>query len=230
MIAVVFDMDGVISDTEPLHVESETVLLSRYGIDATAVLGDGRYVGVPDRQFFSEVFATYGVRADIDAAIAEKWTLMARCPDAAIAAVPGALELIAALRRGGFRLALASSSPRAFIARVLGCLGLVQTFDVVVSAEDVVRGKPAPDIFREVAARLGVLPSACVVIEDSRNGMLAARRAGMKVVGLVPASGAGEADHLVNDLRHLTPDTLVALCATARPPGPSGPPPTSTRR
>jgi HAD superfamily hydrolase (TIGR01509 family) len=211
--AVVFDMDGVISDTERLHVESEAVLLSRYGLEADAVLGDGRYVGVPDRQFFSEVFATHGVTADVDAAIAEKWALMARCPDAAIVPIPGALELIAALRRRGVSLALASSSPRRFIERVLRCLGLAQAFDVVVSADDVTRGKPAPDIFLAVAERLGVPPSACVVIEDSGNGMLAARRAGMTVVGLVRAPGAWEADHLVTDLRRLTPETLVSLGA-----------------
>lgn len=209
--AVVFDMDGVISDTERLHIDVETVLLSRVGIDASTVLGDGRYIGVPDRQFFSEVFAKHGVTADIDTMIAEKAALLAGCSDDAITPIPGALELIAELRRREVRLALASSSPRRFIDRVLRCLRLTEAFEVVVSADDVRRGKPEPDIFLAVAQRLGVPPSACVVIEDSKNGMLAARRAGMTVVGLVSPTGAGDADLVVNDLRGLTADTLLGL-------------------
>lgn len=214
---VVFDMDGVISDTERLHVECETILLSRYGIDPAAVLGDGRYMGVRDREFFSEVFDTHGVTADIDAAIAEKWALMVRCPDSAIAPIPGALELIAELRRRGLTLALASASPQMFIERVLKCLSLTAAFAAVVSSDDVSRGKPAPDIFLAVARRLGVPPASCVVIEDSRNGMRAARRAGMKCVGLVRGSGVWEADHLVTDLRLLSPEVLVALAAATPP-------------
>lgn len=207
--AVVFDMDGVISDTERLHVESEAILLSRFGLDAGAVLGDGRYRGVPDRQFFGEVVANHGLTADIDALIADKWALMAGCADGAITAIPGALELIAALRGRRFLLGLASSSPRPFIDRVLRCLGLSDAFGVIVSSDDVRRGKPDPEIFLTVAERLGVPPSACVVIEDSDSGMRAARRAGMKVVGLA-AAGSADTDHVVTDLRLLTPDVLLA--------------------
>jgi HAD superfamily hydrolase (TIGR01509 family) len=204
-------MDGVISDTEPLHLDVETRLLSRAGIDARTMLSDGRYMGVPDRQFFSEVFSKHGVTVDIDAVIAEKAALLAACADDAITAIPGALGLIAELRRRQVRLALASSSPRRFIDRVLRCLGLTEAFEVVVSADDVRRGKPEPDIFLAVAEQLGVSPSACVVIEDSTNGMLAARRAGMSVVGLVSSTGVADADLVVHDLSRLTADTLMTL-------------------
>ena len=211
--AVIFDMDGVLSDTERLHVQSEERQLSRLGIDP-GVLAGGAYMGVSDREFFAAVFRENGVVADVEAAIAEKWKLMSECPDAAIAAVPGALALVERLHRRGVPLAVASSSPRPFIERVLRCLDVLDRFSVVMSGDEVARGKPEPDVFLAVARALGMAPVECVVIEDSRNGMIAARRAGMRCVALVPAGRAGavrrEADVVVSDLARVTDEVLLA--------------------
>ena len=211
--AVIFDMDGVLSDTERLHVQSEERQLSRLGIDP-GVLAGGAYMGVSDREFFTAVFREHGVVADVEAAIAEKWKLMSECPDDAIAAVPGALALVERLHRRGVPLAVASSSPRPFIERVLRCLDVLDRFSVVMSGDEVARGKPEPDVFLAVARALGMAPVECVVIEDSRNGMIAARRAGMRCVALVPPSRAGavrrEADVVVSDLARVTDEVLLA--------------------
>ena len=211
--AVIFDMDGVLSDTERLHVQSEERQLSRLGIDP-GVLAGGAYMGVSDREFFAAVFRENGVVADVEAAIAEKWKLMSECPDDAIAAVPGALALVERLHRRGVPLAVASSSPRPFIERVLRCLDVLDRFSVVMSGDEVARGKPEPDVFLAVARALGMAPGECVVIEDSRNGMIAARRAGMRCVALVPPGRAGavrrEADVVVSDLARVTDEVLLA--------------------
>ena len=211
--AVIFDMDGVLSDTERLHVQSEERQLSRLGIDP-GVLAGGAYMGVSDREFFAAVFREHGVVADVEAAIAEKWKLMGECPDDAIAAVPGALALVERLHRRGVPLAVASSSPRPFIERVLRCLDVLDRFSVVMSGDEVARGKPEPDVFLTVARALGMAPAECVVIEDSRNGMIAARRAGMRCVALVPPGRAGavrrEADVVVSDLARVTDEVLLA--------------------
>ncbi len=211
--AVIFDMDGVLSDTERLHVQSEERQLSRLGIDP-GVLAGGAYMGVSDREFFTAVFREHGVVADVEAAIAEKWKLMSECPDDGIAAVPGALALVERLHRRGVPLAVASSSPRPFIERVLRCLDVLDRFSVVMSGDEVARGKPEPDVFLAVARALGMAPVECVVIEDSRNGMIAARRAGMRCVALVPPGRAGavrrEADVVVSDLARVTDEVLLA--------------------
>ncbi len=211
--AVIFDMDGVLSDTERLHVQSEERQLSRLGIDP-GVLAGGAYMGVSDREFFAAVFRENGVVADVEAAIAEKWKLMSECPDDAIAAVPGALALVERLHRRGVPLAVASSSPRPFIDRVLRCLDVLDRFSVVMSGDEVARGKPEPDVFLAVARALGMAPGECVVIEDSRNGMIAARRAGMRCVALVPPGRAGavrrEADVVVSNLARVTDEVLLA--------------------
>ncbi len=211
--AVIFDMDGVLSDTERLHVQSEERLLSRLGIDP-GVLAGGTYMGMPDRDFFTTVFREHGVVADIDAAIAEKWKLMGECPDGEIVAMPGALVLVERLHRRGLPLAVASSSPRSFIERVLRCLGVLDRFTVVISGEEVARGKPEPDVFLAVARKLGVAPGECVVIEDSQHGIIAARRAGMRCVAIVPPGGDGavrsDADVVVSDLARVTDEMLLA--------------------
>jgi HAD superfamily hydrolase (TIGR01509 family) len=211
--AVIFDMDGVISDTERLHVEVEQEMLARYGIDP-GLLEGGRYAAMSDREFFPAIFGDHGIAADIEALIAEKRRALLSYPAGAVTAIPGALELIRALRRLPLRLAVASASAPEFIEHVLGALGVREDFDAVASADEVARGKPEPDVFLLVAQRLHVPPETCVVIEDGLRGMIAARRAGMRCVALAPHGDDGQplpADLVVRDLRGLTPHLLLGV-------------------
>ena len=98
--------------------------------------------------------------------------------------MPGVPAVPLELRRRGYRLALASSSRPSLIAATLAAIGVEHVFEVVVSATEVGRGKPAPDIFLEAARRLGVLPDRCLVVEDSYNGVCAALAAGMRCVAI----------------------------------------------
>jgi HAD superfamily hydrolase (TIGR01509 family) len=125
--------------------------------------------------------------------------------------MPGVPEVLHRVRAAGYRLALASSAEMAVIEANLGALAIGGLFEAVVSGAQVPRGKPAPDVFLAAAARLGVPAEACLVIEDSRNGLLAAKAAGMRCA-VVPCAYTRhqdfrEADHRLAAL----PDLLAVL-------------------
>lgn len=124
--------------------------------------------------------------------------------------LPGAAEWIGRLRREGWRQALATSAPRANVEVMLEVLGFNGRFDAIVSADDVTLGKPDPQVFLKAADLLGVPPSRCIVVEDAAAGIAAARRSGMRSVG-VSRTAALDADVVVRSLADLPPDAFSAL-------------------
>jgi beta-phosphoglucomutase len=129
-----------------------------------------------------------------------------------LAFLPGAETWLARLRRSGFRQALASSAPRPNIDAVLAILGLGDYLDVVVSADDVGRGKPDPAIFLAAAERLRLPPRRCVVVEDAPAGLEAARRAGMRAIGVLSDHHAElSADLVVPSLEAVPEDAFETL-------------------
>ena len=184
--AVVFDMDGLLLDTERLWLRAERRLLARYGYtftdaDALASIGRG----------FEESVADYTARAGLppDRAPelrAELLELVRAEFESGLAGRPGAMELVRRLR-GRVPLALASNTPRALVEFALDTAGIREAFDAVVSAQDVARPKPAPDIYLAACEALGVAPRDALALEDSPAGVLAAREAGLDVIA-VPLS------------------------------------------
>jgi HAD superfamily hydrolase (TIGR01509 family) len=210
--AVIFDMDGVLLDSEPLHQEATRRMLAGFGVAVEpGEVEDEAFVGLTDAEIFQVLRARHRLAPDV----AE----LSRCFAATTGALvrehgtplPGVPQVLQALRAAGNRLAVASSSSPELIATTLATLGIDRLFDQVVSGLDVGRGKPSPDVFLETAKRLGVAPAACLVIEDSRNGILAAAAAGMRRVAIpCPATRAhdfSEAD--------LVLDALPSLLAAA---------------
>lgn len=184
--AVIFDMDGVISDTQKLHAKVEVEILKRFGIYMATEEISKKYAGVSDDVMFAEIFRKHKVKLkDISAVISEKWKVMEKLPQRKIKAIPHSIGLVNSFKRNGFKLAIASASTTKFIIYVLKSLNILDKFDVIVSASEVKLGKPAPDIFLLVAKRLSVKTSDVIVIEDGRSGMIGARLAGMKCIGLV---------------------------------------------
>lgn len=127
--------------------------------------------------------------------------------------LPGASEWIQALSRRSWRQAVASSAPRANVEVVTNALGLAPYFAALVAAEDVQHGKPAPEVFLTAAARLEVAPASCVVVEDAPSGVEAARRAGMRCIG-IGAPGFAPADVVVASLADLPNDAFDRLMVT----------------
>ena len=206
--AVVFDLDGVIVDTEPWWHQVRVAWAAARGL--TWREADSRAcMGRSSREWSRIMAERLGVAdapADIERAIVE--ALVARYAAEAPPVVPGAPEAVA---RAAARLpvAIASSAHPAVIRAALEATGLAAVFAAVVSSDDVLAGKPAPDVYLEAARRLGVEPARCLVVEDSSNGVRAGRAAGMRVV-LVPNASvppgpdaAGLADLVVPRLADL---------------------------
>ncbi|MEI6330953.1 MAG: HAD family phosphatase [Pseudanabaena sp. ELA645] len=184
--AIIFDMDGVISDTQQFHAEVESEILKRFEISMSPDEITYQYAGVSDEEMFAEIFEKHNIVVDdIQSVIFDKWEIMKEIAAGRIVAIPHAIDLIRSFNRNSFKLAVASSSTLSFINYVVDSLSIRDMFDALVSAQEVINGKPAPDIFLKAAERLDVAPTFCVVIEDGRSGMIGAGLAGMKSIGLV---------------------------------------------
>ncbi len=132
-----------------------------------------------------------------------------------VTALPGAIEWVDRLRREGWRQAIASSAPRLNVEVMLQALALEPFIDAITSAEDVTAGKPDPQVFLAAASRLNVPPSRCIVVEDVAAGVEAARRAGMRCIG-VSRNASLNGDVSVGSLADLPPDAFDRLLAVSR--------------
>lgn len=197
--AVIFDMDGVLLDSEPVHFEATCALLAEYGIAYQPAAGE-EFFGCTDRDVFRVLRARYDLPKDEDALITAWIGHVLPRLATRIHPLPGVPDVVFALRARGIRLALASASAAPVIAASLQALGLADAFETRVSGDDVSRGKPSPEIFLEALRRLALPPTACVVVEDSYNGMKAAHAAGMRCA-VIPCPSTAHQDFTKADVR-----------------------------
>ncbi len=184
--AVVFDMDGVVCDSEPV-IEAATaeMLRRRYGVE-TAHEDFVPFVGAGDDRYITGAAERHGVTVDLAVDKPATYAIYLELARASLRAVPGVHALLTELRAAGVRLGLATGSDRPKLAGNLEAIGLPEsTFDVVVSAEQVTRKKPDPETFALAIRQLGLPPGRCLVVEDARNGVLAGRAAGCQVLGIL---------------------------------------------
>ena len=216
---VVFDMDGVLVDTERLWDEVREALTEEWGGRYTPEAQEAM-MGMSSREWSRYLHETVGLREPPDVINREVVRRMLARYETDLPVVPGAVEAVHRLTDGGLRLAVASSSNRELIDAVLRRLGLTGLFEVTVSSEEVPRGKPAPDVYLEAALRLGVAPARCIAVEDSASGIRAAHAAGMRVIAYPnrhypPAADViAIADVLVDRLEDVTVDLLSRLDPT----------------
>lgn len=211
--AAIFDLDGLLVDSEPLWHEAEVSVFRALGVPLTVadvVTTKGRFVGEVTEYWYRR-FPWTGpapaqVARDIVDAVAELF-------DQRLALRPGAAGAVDRCERRGLRLGLASSSPMRLIEAALRRVGLRERFEVVHSAEHEPAGKPDPGIFLTTAARLSTPPTRCVVLEDSVAGVEAAVAAGMACIAVPEASGHGAAPSAGGGFgaAHLVLDSLVSL-------------------
>lgn len=180
--AVIFDMDGVLVDSEPLHMEAWHEVLTRQGVDvAPSVLARG--IGVSDEDFSRRLRSDLLIAETAAQLLAQKRAAYLVLARESVQLLPGALALVDALSHR-CRLGLATSSPRAEAELMLDRFELRPYFQSVCSGDDVPRVKPFPDCFLLSAHQLGVTPSQCVALEDSPTGVQAAKAAGIPVVAI----------------------------------------------
>ena len=205
MEAFIFDMDGVIIDSEPLHSRVKMETFAHFGLPFDE--GDlAQYMGRTSVDIFSDVLKkehrTYvSVQEIVNYKHAHYLELAV---GGALEAIPGSLELIARLRAAGVPLALATSSWRRVVDAILVQFDLTEAFASVISGSELPKSKPDPAIYRLSAEALGVDPRKCVVLEDTAAGVAAAKGAGMYCIGFrSPHSGVQDlsrADEIVDDL------------------------------
>jgi beta-phosphoglucomutase len=199
--AVLWDLDGVLVDSAAFHFQAWRALLASLGRELSEA-DFRRTFGLRNDAILSDLVGDLPP-AEVERLAARKEELFRQAALGNIVPLPGALALLRLLRERGLRLALVSSTPRANIELVLSSLGLETAFDVVVGEEDVKQGKPDPEGFLLAAERLGVPPGECVVIEDAPVGVEAAKRGGMRCVGVSrnrPRDALAKADLVVENL------------------------------
>jgi len=215
--AVIFDVDGVLVDSYGPHFRSWRALAAESGFDITEAQFAETF-GKTSRDIIRRLWRG---DADDDSRVRElddrKEALYRRIVSADFPAMDGAPELLEALHRDGFVLAVGSSGPPENVDLALDRLGKRELIAATVTGADVTRGKPDPQVFLIAAGRLAAAPAECAVVEDAPDGVRAARAAGMAVVALL-STGRSEADfrdarpdRIVASLRELSPDILRAL-------------------
>ena len=216
--AIVFDFDGVIVDSEPLHYRAFLAVGRPLGVSFSYDEYLAEYVGFDDRDAFRHMLASAGQPVD-EAAVAELCErkqpafdeLVEREPDGRAFAIPGSLELIDECHAAGFPMAIASGATRADIELMLHKLGRRDRFDIIVTADDVARSKPDPASYALAAERLGVAPGSCLAIEDTAAGLASAAAAGLQTLALTTTTDADaltQAARVLPDLSGVTLDQL----------------------
>ena len=182
MDAVIFDLDGLLADTEIISLKVYQELLKDFGIPFTEETYSREYSGHREEENVQRFLDTYDLPWNFDQTLEKVYELEARILDKGVNLKKGAKNLLAFLKREGIPLALATSSVESRARMILDSNGILSLFDHLVFAKDVKRSKPYPDIFLKACSDLNVLPENCLVLEDSEAGIAAAYRAGIPVI------------------------------------------------
>ena len=211
--AVIFDVDGVLTDSYDAHFQSWQRMFGEIGVEFTDEQFRATF-GRTNRDIFAQL---YPGEMDVERSRRlgdRKEELYREIISKDFTPLPGAVELIDALFAAGFKLAVGSSGPPANVELTLDKLGRRTRFAALSTGADVERGKPDPQVFQIAAMRLGVPPERCAVIEDAPAGVEAANRAGMASIAVLGTATPEQLSHarlVVDSLRELTPEKIQAI-------------------
>ena len=217
--AIIFDHDGVMVDTEPLHSRAWVEILEKYGIQPKLHKnGLVHQVGITINANWEILKSTYNLTEETDLLEEQRGQLyLAQLKRSK--PMPGLEDLLQELyserQKGNLKIAIGSSSNREYIEIALHTFGFADDFDLIVSGKDVVHGKPAPGIYLKAALDLCISPENCLVLEDTSAGVTAARSAGMKVIAIPNAYTTGsdfsEADMVVSSLKAVDLELIYSV-------------------
>lgn len=206
--AVIFDLDGVLADSEPWWNQIDAELLAEHGVTYRGeyhrnVLGVSYRLAV---EFYKKAFV---LSAPTEELMRRRGEIAAEFFAKRVGLFPSTRAVLVELHQMNLRLAVATSSVSASARPFLDRHQLTKFFDVIVTGDEIERGKPEPDIYLRTAKKLGILPDACLVIEDALSGILAAKAAGMRVAAIPDTRFVDareyekQADYLVGDLSEI---------------------------
>ncbi len=181
--AILFDLDGLMVDSEPHSLASWRVILSSRGVTLNRKVSE-RMFGLRQIEAAQMLVEVYGLTDQPSALGREKEEYQIRHLDGQIKPMPGLFELLNEIDRRELRTAVASSGARPYVNAVLQAIGLIERFRATVTGDDVVNGKPAPDVFLAAAHAVQTDPPHCLVLEDAPSGVQAAKAAGMRCVAV----------------------------------------------
>ncbi len=214
--AIIFDMDGVIVDSEPAHYSADTALFEKLGINLSFEERKS-FLGVSSEEMWDYILKKYPLKFTIkellefDIEMRKKFLLAPNTPKVN----PGLESLLKRITLAGIPLGVASSSIMAILEPLLKQLKLSHYFKCFATGDLVLHAKPAPDVFLLAAGMLKVDPSACLVIEDSANGITAAKAAGMTCIGYSPfhpTTNLTEADSVIRKFDEITIEFISSIC------------------
>jgi beta-phosphoglucomutase len=222
--ALVFDFDGVLADSEPLHLRAYQEVLSPYGVTLTRDEYYGCYLGYDDVGMLTKLAAARQWPLDarrLETLLAEKGRVFDEIIESTDVLYPGAADCIARMA-AAFPLGIASGALKHEILAILRRNRLEGHFRFVVASGDTANSKPAPDPYRRASELHGLPPEACLAIEDSVWGIESAKAAGLSCVGIThtyPRASLGPADRVVESLEEITPDLVYAMAGNPKAEG-----------
>lgn len=210
--AVIFDMDGVIVESEYAHIEAERQTFLKHDIRISPKELH-KYTGTTARIMLTDLIKKYGIDTTFEEIFREKEEILFKLLKKDLHPTKGIIDLLKELKKENVKLAIASSSHGRLIKHVLAGLDIAHFFESIIGAEDIMHSKPDPEIFLKSAKQLNVDPAECVVVEDAKLGVEAAKKAGMKCIGYRnPNSGnqdLSKADIVISDFSKLRINELL---------------------
>lgn len=218
--AIIFDMDGVLVDSEYTYFQSKSQILSEAGHEVEDSY-HFQFMGTTSDYMWEKIKQEFSLPLSVAEYIQQMTALrQAMIKRDGIRVIPHVQEFVKGLSQAGLKLAVASSSSLAEIKVNLAEIGLSEYFSEVVSTEEVEHSKPAPDVYLATAERIGIMPENCLGIEDTKNGTEAVRNAGMVCVGFAnpafPKQDLAFADRVVSSFSELDADSLTKIYQKVR--------------
>jgi beta-phosphoglucomutase family hydrolase len=213
MKAVIFDMDGVLVDSQPYHFKADIDTMAEYGVIKGQKFYES-FAGTLTADRMRTLKEMFGLDVPVEEMTIKRENMILDIMGKEdIKPVSGIPEFLRSIKEKGLTTAVASSSDYKLINLILDRLKIAKYFDSVTSGSDVKRGKPSPDVFLLAAERIGIEPAECLVVEDSENGVKAAKAAGMKALGYInPTSGKQDlslADFITDDFKKISIDMFI---------------------
>lgn len=202
--AVIFDMDGLMIDSEPLIFQAYKEVFGKYSRQLSEKEYNQRYIGVSEADESKDMVVRFNLSISAEDLVLAKRSRYNQLLNDHLVAQPGLIELLTSLHQNGYKTAIGSSANLKNIKKVVDKLNISSLIGAYASAEEVKKGKPAPDVYLLAAKKLGVNPAECLVLEDAPKGVQAGKSAGMQVFA-IPSKETkdqdfSQADKVLNSL------------------------------